>query len=177
MSAMGWIRVAGLAVAAVMLGACTLPGAEEGRALCPEAGAAVPVDCISIGIGLPAADLRKGYDLDYRCPDGEPCFQQAQEALVRTLDAFGQPYLGEREVLAEGAEVPLRVEFTPSSPIRWLAAGGRTGEAEHISVDLTLLATGDGPAFAVLGSEFANDPAYVIPDELARAILDALFTH
>jgi hypothetical protein len=164
-----------IVVAAVALSACELLANGDGTALCPEGEAGVPGDCVSIGIGMPAADLRKGYDLDYRCPGGDPCFREAQEALLAALDALGEPYQGQREVLAAGAEVPLRVEFQPSPAIRWLAAGNRTGMADHVSVDMTLLATGDGPAFAVVGPDFATDPAYVVADELAFAILDALF--
>jgi hypothetical protein len=163
-------------VAAVTLSACGLFANDDGTALCPEGGAAIVGDCVSIGIGLPAADLRRGYDLDYRCPGGDPCFREAQEALLAALDALGEPYQGQREVLAAGAEVPLRVEFQPSPAIRWLAAGNRTGMADHVSVDLTLLAIGDGPAFAVVGPDFATDAAYVVPDGPAFAILDALFT-
>jgi hypothetical protein len=50
------------------------------------------------------------------------------------------------------------------------------GLFENDDGNLTVLAIGDGPVFAVVGPDFATDAAYVVPDGPAFAILDALFT-
>ena len=134
-------------------------------------------DCVSFDMGT-------GY--------GMPRDDGVAGDVLRVLANLGQPYTGPRRTeLADTWPLPLAIEISPNwssvgDPLQWRAANGDSGEVERLTIDLTQLAHGTGPAFVLLNylpgdhgtapewyiDEPEEAPAYAIPNELGQAILD-----
>jgi hypothetical protein len=132
--------------------------------------------CVVIGAGLPAADLTRG-GWDYRCPDGS-CWIEGYDALLAALPNLLPLYEGVRDRELGASGVPLRIEFSSEAGLAW-HSDEEQGVAQNVSVDLTLLALGEGPAFVMPNDTLTAPPgalpAYELPDDLGRAILEAFF--
>lgn len=125
--------------------------------------------CLGIGIGLPVADLTlDGWN--YRCPDGS-CWSAGTETMLLILANLGPAYTGPTDVTLPGAGVPLQVEYQPRPYLRWRSADGTEGRSAVVTIDLTLLAQGEGDAIVIL----SDGSAYEVPDGLAQEILLTYF--
>jgi hypothetical protein len=126
-------------------------------------------DCVEVGTGLPVADLTLG-GWNYRCPDGS-CWSAGTRTLLVILANLGPAYGGPTDVTLGGSGVPLRIEYQPTPYLEWRSNDGPEGRSTAVSIDLTLLAQGEGSAFALL----SDGSAYGVPDDLAREILLTYF--
>ncbi len=125
--------------------------------------------CVEIGTGLPAADLTLG-GWNYRCPDGS-CWSAGTKTLLVVLANLGPAYSGPTDTMLGASGVPLRIEYRPSPYLAWRSSDGAEGRSTGVSIDLTLLAQGEGSGFVLL----ADGSAYEVPEDLAREILMTYF--
>lgn len=129
----------------------------------------------SSGLGHPVGPTLNQFGLRERCPPREAsCSDRAFSVARTTFASLGEPYEGPRDI-AQPPAPRFTIDFDHDPPFDWRAADGSGGSAGRISVDVTSFLRDDGPAFAVIGG-MGDGPAYVVPDELARQLLDALFT-
>ncbi len=128
----------------------------------------------SSGLGHPVGPTLTEFGLRERCPPMEDSCSEHAFSVARTIFAsLGDAHDRQGDV-AQPAEPRFTIDFDHDPPFDWRAtdSGGTTG---RIAVDVTSFLRGDGPAFAVIGGT-GEGPAYLVPDELARQLVDALFT-
>ena len=132
----------------------------------------------SSGLAHPVGPTLARYGLRERCADEATCIDRAFEVARTIFHSLGERYDGPGDPAQPGV-VPFTIDFDHDPPFDWRATddvgpGGSGGTSGRISVDVTAILAGDGQAFAVIGGT-GEGHAYVIPDDLARQLLDALF--
>jgi hypothetical protein len=112
-------------------------------------------------------------------PKDSQCLKDALDTVRALTTSLAGPFGGRGIVSTENTlvENSLPVVMTRDVPFPWVAGGGSvTDQTPTIVIDLApLIATPPGFAYAVVDSA-AGPRRFVLPDELARQLLETLYT-
>jgi hypothetical protein len=122
-----------------------------------------------------------GGALSTKCPPQPPdsdCLRKARDTVRALLTSLGGPFGGRGITTPDDVAVQntLPIVMTRDVPFAWLAqAGAVTDQTSKVAIDLApLIAMTPGFAYAVVDSA-AGPRRFVLPDELARQLLDTLY--
>jgi hypothetical protein len=112
-------------------------------------------------------------------PEDSPCLQQALDTIQALATSLEGPFGGRGITNPNNTAVEdtLPIVMTRDVPFRWVAqAGTATDETDRIVVDLApLIADSPGFAYAVVGTASGLPRRFVLPDPLARQLLETLY--
>lgn len=127
-------------------------------------------------------EIQTGGALSVNCPPDPPdsdCLRQALDTVRALTTSLGGPFGGRGIVSPQDTAVAntLPVVMTRDVPFPFIAQdGGVTDQTDRIVIDLApLLATEPAFAYAVVDSS-AGPRRFVLPDQLARQLLETLYT-
>jgi hypothetical protein len=112
-------------------------------------------------------------------PEDSPCLRQALDTTQALATSLGGPFGGRGITNPNNTAVEdtLPVVMTRDVPFTWLAQDGTaTDETDRLVVDLApLIAAEPGFAYAVVNTKSGLPRRFVLPDPLARQLLEILY--